>query len=518
MHLRIGILGGSDGWKSLLQQVGVSHSVVENTMLPNEFSAAVVGDEINDRESEMLRQYLALGGAVLCSAKVYSRIRSTTTHSEFVEYIHARQSNLIRPGSIIDLHAYTQLPWNANHGTTNRGSLALFSGQQSKEILIALPFDPSSLVFDQRAETKSFYSPERRLPFESVSLISKGEIRSLITDCLESLHHRRGIPFVHLWHIPSNAPSLFCLRIDTDYGTDEHMEQLSKIIHQHGISATWFVDAKSHMRSLKQYREMHKQEIGIHCFEHQTFPDYERNMQNIRGARNILAQAKLTTAGFAAPYGMWNENLGRAIVDSGFEYSSEFSYDYDDVPMTPLLQKGSGVLQVPIHPICVGNLKRQGYDDADMIRYFEHVVQRKLVQREPIVLYHHPKDGHLPVLAWMFKEIRKNRLPNITMHEYAQWWKHRVESIPDFRLTREHLHMRGFSRDKSLCVHITQPDGKEAFVPLSKQMTLAAIRWKIKPGVWTEPVDYMRSRQFNYRIPLIRGLDAVTNFLRHYTT
>ena len=91
MHLKIGILGEQDGWKLLLQQIGIPHVVITNTLLPDEFSAAVVSDDINDRESEMLRQYLTLGGAVLCSAKVYARIRQTTVQLMNVNYFFSNR-------------------------------------------------------------------------------------------------------------------------------------------------------------------------------------------------------------------------------------------------------------------------------------------------------------------------------------------------------------------------------------------------------------------------------------------
>jgi hypothetical protein len=518
MHLKIGILGEQDGWKLLLQQIGIPHVVVTNTLLPDEFSAAVVSDDINDRESEMLRQYLTLGGAVLCSAKVYARIRQTTVQSMNVDYLYPTNDSPFRSVGVIDVYAQCQLAWNANDLKTNRGGLGAHVGTGSKDLVIALPFDPASLVFDRRTAIKSFYSPGRRLPFETVSLVSKGEIRELVSCCLEFLHHRRGLPYVHIWHFPNGARSIFCFRIDTDYGTDEQMEELSSTIHRNGISATWFVDAKSQEKSMKFFKEMHKQEIGVHCYEHQTYPDYERNIQNIRKAQAVLHHAKLEAKGFAAPFGTWNEELGRAIVECGFEYSSEFSYDYDDVPVISRLEHGEGALQVPIHPICIGSLKRHGYNDARMMRYFGSVIQRRLATREPMIFYHHPRDGHHTVLDWLFQEMRQNRVPVKTMNEYARWWKMRTASIPEFRYTKGNVHLRGVQRDRSLYVRITQPNGTEAIIPTSKQIVLEAIHWGSKPAPWVMPDEYLRERRLNYRVQLVRGLDTVTNFVRRKKT
>ncbi len=109
MNLKIGILGNHDGWLLLLQQIGVSHAVVTDSLLPEEFSVAVAGDNVNDRESEMLRQYLKLGGAVLCSAKIYARIRQTTTQVVNIEYLYPTRNSVFHSLGIIDVFARCQL-------------------------------------------------------------------------------------------------------------------------------------------------------------------------------------------------------------------------------------------------------------------------------------------------------------------------------------------------------------------------------------------------------------------------
>ena len=239
------------GWHSLLQQIGMPHAIIADSLLPDEFSVAVVSDDVDDRESEMLRQYLWLGGAVLCSVKVYARIRQISAQLANIDYLYPAHNSVFHSLGIVDIYARCQLAWNANDLKTNRGSFAARVGTNADDLVIALPFDPAALVLDHCAAVKSFYSPERRLPFETVSKVSKGEIRALVLRCLELLHHRRGLPFVHLWNFPNGARSLFCLRIDTDNGSDEQLRDLSLIIHRNGISATWFVDAKNNAKSIK---------------------------------------------------------------------------------------------------------------------------------------------------------------------------------------------------------------------------------------------------------------------------
>jgi hypothetical protein len=149
-----------------------------------------------------------------------------------------------------------------------------------------------------------------------------------------------------------------------------------------------------------------------------------------------------------------------------------------------------------------------------MIRYFENVIQRKLLTREPMIFYHHPKDGHHAVLNWLFQQIRRERVPIKTMGEYARWWKMRIASIPKLRYTKGSVHLHGVKLDRSLYIHIVQPDGTEAIIPTSKQIVLETVRWKQKPAAWVMPEDYLRERRFNYRIPLVRSRDAMTNLFR----
>jgi hypothetical protein len=514
MNLKIGILGGHAGWHILLQQIGVPHAIVTDSLLPEEFSAVVVSDMVDDRESEMLRQYLGLGGAVLCSVKVYARIRQITAQLAYIDYLYPGPNSMFHSLGIVDIYARCQLAWNANELKTNRGSFAARVGTQVDDLVIALPFDPAALVTDNRAAVKSFYSPESRLPFETVSRVSKGEIRTLVLRCLELLHHRRGLPFVHLWNFPNGARSLFCFRIDTDNGTDEQLKDLSLAVNRNGIFATWFVDAKNHATSIKSYVETQEQELCVHCFDHETFPDYERNVQNIRKAQALLRDSTFRLQGFAAPFGTWNNELGRAIVDCGFEYSSEFSYDYDNLPSIPPLQGGDGVLQVPIHPICIGSLKRHGYSSEQMIRYFASIVERKIAVHEPIIFYHHPRDMHLDVLEWLFQEMRYEKVPAKTMSGYAWWWKMRSASIPELQYANGKVRLQGVRIDKSLYVRLSQSNGTEAILPASEQFVLETVRWEPKSAAWTMPDDYLRTRRFNYRIPLVRGVDVAMNIVQ----
>ena len=134
---------------------------------------------------------------------------------------------------------------------------------------------------------------------------------------------------------------------------------------------------------------MKDQEIGVHCYDHFFSPTFSRTLRMFKKQSDTLKKAGIAFKAYAAPYGKWDAEFGKALASLGFEFSSEFSYDYDNLPG----DTGNGMLQVPVHPICIGSLKRHSYSDEKMIRYFDFVVRRKLAAREPMFFYHHPGMG-----------------------------------------------------------------------------------------------------------------------------
>jgi hypothetical protein len=509
MKIHVGVIGHHRGWQILLEQEGVPFSSIPGEISPDEYSVVAVGDDASEGESRKVLQYLQAGGSVLCSGFIGSRLRHTTIQSGSIEYVKAGKRSHFSSIGLLDIEDRCHLAWNANDLATQRGFFSAYVGPVGQGHIISLPFDPSELAVDTRNAVRSFYSPEQRLPFETVSLVSKGPLRRLISECLELLHHKRGLPYVHLWYYPHGAKSIFCFRVDTDGGTKEQVGSLLGCARRNRIPMTWFLDVKSLEPYLSTFTEMKDQEIGIHCYDHIFYSDVQSNMANVRKASDILAAAGLTAKGYAAPYGKWNAEFGRALASSGFEYSSEFSYDYDNLPGDP----GTGMLQVPVHPICIGSLKRHSYTDERMIRYFDFVIRRKQAAREPMFFYHHPRDGHEPVLDWLFGTMRRECIAAKTMGEFSAWWLRRMKIPLQFDFSGKSIRF-GTPADgtKDVFVRITKPDGVEAIVPWAKQIAMETVRWEAKPAAFLFPDDFFRQRSFNYRIPLTKAADAVHRF------
>jgi hypothetical protein len=515
MKLNVGIVGNSKHWEAFLRQEGVPFASVTGTAMPDDYSAIVSGDDVHDHDLTVLRDYLFKGGAVLCSGKVYAEIRQTTYDREFIKYVFSDASSPFANAGLVDVQSRTRIAWNANQLRTDRNSFSAHKGLFGNGHVVALPFDAAKLMRDARVSTKSFYSPERRLPFERVSTVSKGGVRKIVARALELLHHHRGIPYVHLWYYPSDARTIFAFRVDTDHAGPGEIDDLYRVVSSFEIPASWFVDVKSQQLYLSMFSSMEHQEIGAHCFEHRVFPDASANESNIRQALTVLKGADIKPEGFAAPFGEWNDGLGEAIRRCGFSYSSEFAYDYDNLPSYPGIGKDpSPVLQIPIHPVGIGSLRRQGYSEEQMKRYFDFVTGLRLSTREPLVFYHHPKDGHHDVLKHLFETAKQPRIALTFFGEYANWWKRRLQVNPRIEMSGSTIRVSANKSPQSVWLRISKPNGTEAFSPIREELILDKLSWEPRPLPYALPPDFTRIRKFNYRIPLTRGVDFVTRSVR----
>ncbi|MHB8903081.1 MAG: hypothetical protein ACYC6Y_30335, partial [Thermoguttaceae bacterium] len=143
----------------------------------------------------------------------------------------------------------------------------------------------------------------------------------------------------------------------------------------------------------------------------------------------------LAPSGFVAPHGRFNRSLQTAMDRLEIGHSSEFAIAYDELPFLPA---GSGVLQIPVHPVCLGialEAARSIGQHADhravaaTIGHFRAVIEAKYSAAEPIFLYGHPTGrlGRYPeVVRTVFEEIAtRGEIWPVTMTEWAAWWRAR---------------------------------------------------------------------------------------------
>ena len=196
------------------------------------------------------------------------------------------------------------------------------------------------------------------------------------------------------------------------------------------------------------------------------------------------------------------------LAELGVDYSSEFSYAYDDLPSYPA---AGGPLQVPIHPIGVGNLRRQGYAEAEMGEYFEAAVAQASAAGEPLFFYTHPKNGHHGALERLFAAARSAHAAPILLGDYARWWTKRLQAAPSAAFDGGALSLDG---PADVRFRVTSADGRFALAPATERSALDALHWTVVPRPVALPARIGRTRAFNPWIIVNRAENAIHSFLR----
>ena len=503
MNLRVGMIGNSPGWEELLCQAGVPvlHPVPLGSP-GDSFSVLVVAGRLSPDEQAFVREYLRSGGGILGSAEFLNTLTDPPGEQARLSYLMPESDALIRGLSLLDVERNGRIPREANYLRTQENVYAVFAGELLGGIAVATPFDPGEAMEDFRAVERYFYARQERLPSERVSRVSKNELMHFVKGGLEYLHHARDLPFACLSPFPADAFNVFALRIDTDNGTREEIDELYRISCDTNVPLTWFLDAGSHRPWLGRFTGMEGQEIGLHCFEHRIFLDAAKDEENIRRGLSAMRESGLTPGSFAAPFGFWSPDLGRAIDRAGFCYSSEFAWAYDALPQYPVTGAGRySTLQVPVHPIAIGSLRRCGYTPAQMQQYFHRVVEAKLLRREPLFFYQHPGHRQWDVIRDLCDHAKASGAQPITLGKYASWWSARRALRPSFRLDGDSVitSLDAGAPESVPCdvrVHISRKEAGEVTVPLPAG---DAGRERHRIQQFVPPADIARTREFNLR-------------------
>ncbi len=514
MRLQVGVIAQSPMWEQLLAQEGVPFQFISFGQI-DDSAVVIVNRPLNAEEQRQVENYLSSGGAVLGFAGHMDGVGGTTSRREQIDYLLADHDEIFPDIQLLDLSVMGEIPREANCLRTQTNTFGVFAGSMNGGYAVVLPFDPVAAMTDVRVANISFYATRERLPSERVSVVGKGEIRQLLRRALEYLFRMRNLPYVHVWYYPNGMQNIFCFRIDTDGGSREEVDQLYHIALQHDIGMSWFVDVKSHEEWLQHFAFLTKQEIGVHCYEHQTYETYDANLKNISKAKTKLQQVGLSANGFTAPFGIWNPALARAIDKLVFDYSSEFSYLYDSLPLYPSHGTETFLtLQVPVHPICIGSLRKVGYSEGQMKEYFLRVIDEKLLRDEPLFLYHHPTHRCWDVVRTMFRYIEEKRIENITMIDYARWWGKRLSYHPAVAVDGNILSVTSKkSPHDSVWLRIVRPDGAETCLAPNETINMELLHWSPPRKELSPPADLRRIREFDPRGTLGNLFTTITRKL-----
>lgn len=502
MRLRVGLVGRSPVWEEVLLHEGVehAHALISDLEDASQFSVVVVCKQPDHDERSAIERYLKKGGSILSYAPHLDQIAGKPSRKEEIQYVVGEGDAFFPDTQLIDVGRSGAIPYEARYLRAPNGTFSTFVGEFRGGYAILLPFDPAEILCDFRAVSKNFYASLDRLPSERVSLTGKGEVRHLLHRCIEVLHHMRGLPYIHLWYYPGDERSVFAYRIDTDSGSPQEVDTLYTLAKENGVALTWFVDVKSQETWLHHFAGMVGQEIGIHCYEHHTYADYPSNLKNIQRAKRELNGVGVHPSGFAAPFGHWNTELAKAVEESGIAYTSEFSFMYDALPFHPVLAgRRFSAMQVPVHPICIGSLKRVGYSEQRMMEYFAMVTHQKLRRNEPLFYYHHPTHRAWDVVEHTFGLAEHHRIRNTTFGDFARWWTERNTIKPVFAFSSNELLVNVPGEVKEdFWLHLTTPENMETWTPFIRSLSLRSLKWHERVFA-PPPADVRRVREFDPR-------------------
>jgi hypothetical protein len=495
--IQIGLTAADAAWNLMLRQIGIASKVISPTDdLYADYSVIIVIKDADQTIQQNIAHYVEQGGSLLFTKNAMHGIADVPTVTKKVTSLPPTKNEHYEYYGILDLHS--SLKYFANGDFVH--SIPAGNGYK-----YYVGFDLAELL-TTAAKRKNFYTPAGRMPNEVVSSVSKGTLRQLIFSLLKGMHHRQSLPFIHLWYYPGTERTIFTFRIDSDKGTQEQVEEIRALSERHVVPTTWFLDVKSHESWLPSFRSFGDQEIALHCYEHILYRTASLNRENFQKALTLMKNAGLTPKGITAPTGGWNNAYAESIRELGFSYSSEFSYDYDDLPSFPVLNGVEfPIPQLPIHPICVGTMLRAQMSDDEMVRYFRSYIDAQLALNEPICLYQHPTHGHNGVFEEVFQYIDSLSIAKLSYTDYAEWWKHRNDSITAVTVSNGMIEAE--SETGNVLHRVIFPDGRECLTALSELLKTAALEVEQKNYTIQIPADIMRSRTFDIRHLLQNSLD-----------
>lgn len=267
-------------------------------------------------------------------------------------------------------------------------------------------------------------------PSEEICRVDKRYLRRRLMARLRRLVERRGGVWLCIAPYPFPYRSAFNLRIDYDQYDAGDFDRLQTSLEGHQEAVSHFVNGAAYESKDDALSRLYGLDVGSHGYRHHTYQTFGENLRNIKRGIQVLEEARLHTAGFSAPHGRFNRSLLAALERLEIGYSSEFAAGYDELPFLPA---GSNVLQIPIHPICLGillDVVTPGSEQAAVeaaIEHFRLAIHEKYAAREPIFLYGHPTGrlGRYPrLLESIFGEIESRRdLWRVTMSRWATWWR-----------------------------------------------------------------------------------------------
>lgn len=273
---------------------------------------------------------------------------------------------------------------------------------------------------------------------ERVATVDKARLLDVALFMVRRAFFEAALPLVRRPRFPHGAPSALLLRIDVDGAFGGNTSRIADAADQLDLPVSFFVneDLCEQSPGLPETWPA-SAEIGQHGGLHTLLDSVEDNRQNLRRAQHWLEE-KTDRARriFVAPRGMWNASLAQALVEEGFDWSSDFGLDFDSLPF----RADHGILQLPVHPYSTERAWRWSSDAGvppptaeATAAYFRQVADEQVRLGRPVHLYSHPEHfGEMAevVLGSLKDYSLEHAVPVLRISEYAEFWRRREEARP----------------------------------------------------------------------------------------
>lgn len=236
--------------------------------------------------------------------------------------------------------------------------------------------------------------------------------------------------------VPRELLNRFCLRIDADTCHDNfssYVELFSRYSH----CITVFFCVSSFLQHKGQIRACKEAGLDVqsHGFYHHTYGDIRSNIYNVRKAQEVFGKLGVETRGYASPMGHYTPTLMEALESQGYDYSSDFSFDYLSYPHYPPLRKRfSRILQIPVFPVSPELFFYRDISSADALSYYKQAIIEIKRCNLPVIIYAHTShfSQNIPLLAEILEfALGQMGLSPVTMTQICGIVKYAQRSFDD---------------------------------------------------------------------------------------
>lgn len=233
--------------------------------------------------------------------------------------------------------------------------------------------------------------------------------------------------------------------MDTYYGVDEGLPFILDMLRKNNIKATFFVSGQAvdylHSKGLLQRIVNDLHEIASHGYAHTDYRgwDYEKIKEEIHKSKQILEECtRNIVKGYRAPQFLLNENVVRAVKESGFSYDSSLP-DISGISAAKVLRRvktGSSLLAT----IGKSGLREFSIDSMPVVRLPHGLLWINLIsisiykllfnfiEKDCLMFYMHPFDlikrknrVHLDLKRKIFYLRNQNSIPEL-VDDLIQFW------------------------------------------------------------------------------------------------